>query len=109
MFMAMVFFLFVVLLIPLMIFDVIFIIIVSFFCGTYIVYGDEMCWYHYLLWPFISLVGIIVGFYVGLHYELELMSGLINDYWRIVAVCICDYEVPTQIYDVPDQKDHEYA
>ena len=105
----MVFFLFVILLIPLLIFDTIFIIIVAFFCGTVIVYGDEMRWYHYLLWPFISLLGLIVGFYVGLHYELELMSGMINDYWRIVAVCLCDYEQPTQNYAIPDAKDMEYA
>jgi len=39
-FMAMDIYLFVVVLIPLLIFDVIFIAIVSFFCGTFIVYGD---------------------------------------------------------------------
>jgi hypothetical protein len=53
-----------------------------------------MTWWVYVLWPFMSALGLFVGFYVGLHYEFSLMSALINDYWRIIGVSLCEYKPP---------------
>ena len=85
---------FVLLTIPILLVDLIYIMIIAFFCGPFILYGDDMKWYIYLLWPFISVLGLFVGFYAGLHYELSLLSALYNDYWRIIGVSLCEYKTP---------------